>query len=115
MSTWRVLPQDFPADAGLVKDLLSALSGLQIVEFTKDVAIAPDLPAYGLAPPARQYILRSAATNSPAGPTNPIIAEVDFGTNQADKVFARRADERLRLCREARRFSAAARGRLADA
>ena len=26
--TWRVLPQDFPADAGLVKDLLSALSGL---------------------------------------------------------------------------------------
>ena len=65
--TWRVLPQDFPADAGLVKDLLSALSALQIVEFTKDVVIAPDLPAYGLASPARQYILRSAATNSPAG------------------------------------------------
>ena len=110
---WRVLPQDFPADAGLVKDLLSALSGLQIVEFTKDVAIAPDLPAYGLASPARQYILRSAATNSPAGPTNPIIVEVDFGTNQADKVFARRADEELCLCREARRLSAAARGKLA--
>ena len=91
--TWRVLPQDFPADAGLVKDLVSALRGLQIVEFTKDVAIAPELPAYGLASPARQYILRSAATNSPAGPTNPIIVEVDFGTNQADKVFARRADE----------------------
>ena len=46
---WRVLPQDFPADAGLVKDLVSALRGLQIVEFTKDVAIAPELPAYGLA------------------------------------------------------------------
>ena len=91
--TWRVLPQDLPADAGLVKDLLSALSGLQIVEFTKDVVIAPDLPAYGLASPAQQYILRSAATNSPAGLTNPIIAEVDFGTNQGDKVFARRTDE----------------------
>jgi hypothetical protein len=90
---WRVLPQDFPADAGLLKDLVSALSGLQIVEFTKDVAIAPELPAYGLASPARQYILRSAATNSPAGPTNPIVVEVDFGTNQADKVFARRVDE----------------------
>ena len=90
---WRVLPQDYPADAGLVKDLVSALGGLQIVEFTKDVAIAPELPAYGLAPPARQYILRSAATNSPSGPTNPIIVEVDFGTNQADKVSARRADE----------------------
>jgi Domain of unknown function (DUF4340) len=90
---WRVLPQDFPADTGLVKDLVSALGGLQIAEFTKDVAIAPELPAYGLASPVRQYLLRSAATNSPTGPTNPIVVEVDFGTNQADKVFARRADE----------------------
>jgi len=90
---WRVLPQDFPADAGLVKELVSVLSGLQIAEFTKDVAIAPELPAYGLAAPVRQYLLRSAATNSPTGPTNPIVVEVDFGTNQADKVFARRADE----------------------
>ena len=38
--TWRMLPQNLPADAGLVKDLLTALSGLQIVDFTKDVAIA---------------------------------------------------------------------------
>jgi hypothetical protein len=90
---WRVLPQDFPVDAGLLKELVSALRGLQIVEFTKDVAIAPELPTYGLAPPARQYILRSAVTNAPTGPTNPIIVEVDFGTNQADKVFARRTDE----------------------
>ncbi len=91
--TWRVLPQDFPADAGLVKELLSALGGLQIVEFSKDVVIPPDLPAYGLAPPALQYVLKSPATDSSAGPTNAIIAQVDFGTNQADKVFARRADE----------------------
>ncbi len=91
--TWRVLPQDFPVDAGLLKELEFALRGLQIVEFTKDVAIAPELPTYGLAPPARQYILRSAATNAPSGPTNPIIVEVDFGTNQAEKVFARRTDE----------------------
>jgi hypothetical protein len=91
--TWQVLPQDFPADGGLAKDLLSALSSLQIVEFTKDVATAPDLPRYGLAPPARQYILRSPATNAPSGPTNTIIAELNFGTNQADKVFAGRADE----------------------
>jgi hypothetical protein len=89
---WRLLPQGFPADAGLVKGLLSALSTLQIVEFTKDVAIAPDLPTYGLASPARQYILKSVA-NTPSGPTNPIIAELSFGTNQADKIFARRADE----------------------
>ena len=92
--TWRILPQNLPADAGLVKDLLTALSGLQIVEFTKDVAIAADLPDKGLASPsAQQYILRGLATNSPTGPTNPIIVEVDFGTNVGDKVFARRADE----------------------
>lgn len=89
---WHALPQGFPADAGLVKDLLSALSTLQIVEFTKDVAIALDLPTYGLASPVRQYILKSAATSS-SGPTNAVIAELSFGTNQADKVFAQRADE----------------------
>jgi hypothetical protein len=90
---WRVLPQGFPADAGLVKELLSALSALPIVEFTKDVVIAPDLPAYGLAPSVRQYILKSAMTNPADGATNSVIAELAFGTNQADKVFARRADE----------------------
>ncbi|HOC55445.1 MAG TPA: DUF4340 domain-containing protein [Verrucomicrobiota bacterium] len=91
--TWRVLPEDFPADAGLVKYLLSALNELQIVEFAQDVVVSADLPAYGLASPLRQYILRAATTNVPAGLTNPVIAELSFGTNQADRVFARRADE----------------------
>lgn len=91
--TWRVLPQNLPADKGLVKELLSALSSLQIVEFTSDVATAQDLPAFGLAAPERQYILRSATANSPNGPTNAVVVEVDFGTNQADKVYARRTDE----------------------
>jgi hypothetical protein len=91
--TWRIVPQGFPADAGLVKDLLSALSTLQIAEFRADNAIAQEWPRYGLASPARQYALRSAATNSPAGPTNSLIAELNFGTNEADKVFVRCADE----------------------
>ena len=46
---WRVLPQGWPADAGLVKYVLTTLGSLPIAEFTKDVVIAPDLPAYGLA------------------------------------------------------------------
>ena len=90
---WRVLPQGFSADAGLVKGLLSALNAFRIVAFTNDVVTAPDLAAYALAPPARQYILKSAATNAPGGSTNVILAELNFGTNQADKVFAQRADE----------------------
>ena len=91
--TWRVLPKDFPADTDLVGDLLAKLSDMPIVEFVNDVVIAADLPAYGLAPPARQYLLKSAATNSSAAPTNSLIVELDFGTNLAEKVFARRADE----------------------
>ncbi len=90
---WRVLPQGFSADAGLVKDFLSALSGLQISEFTKDVVIGADLPAFGLASPSRQYILKSAVTNAAGGLTNALVAELSFGTNQADKIFAQRADE----------------------
>jgi len=88
---WRALPQGFPADPGLVRELLSALNRLRVVEFI-DVVIAPDLPNYGLAAPILKYTLRSAPTNSATG-TNALLAELTFGTNQAGKVFARRADE----------------------
>ena len=90
--TWRVLPENFPADGGLVKDFLSALNTLRVIQFV-DVVIEPDLPGYGLAPPARRYTLRSAPTNSPASVTNAIMADLSFGTNQAGSAFARRADE----------------------
>jgi hypothetical protein len=91
--TWRILPQNLPADAGLIKEFLTALSGLQIIDFHSDSAIVPELPKYGLASPAEQYTLKGPAFNTAAGLTNTIIAEVSFGTNQEDKVFARRADE----------------------
>lgn len=89
---WRVLPQDFPADAGAVEELLSDLTQLQAV-LVKGVVIGQDLPGYGLAPPPRRYILKSALDNAASGPTNTTIAELDFGANQEDKVFAQRADE----------------------
>jgi hypothetical protein len=84
---WRVTePLNFAADAGLVTNLLAELAGpgLEIVEFVKDVVT--DFGAYGLAPPRRTYTLRG-------GGTNPVIARIEFGTNQLDKVFAHRADE----------------------
>ena len=89
--TWRVQPQNFPADAGLVESLLATFNNLRVVQFI-DAVIDPDLPGYGLASPARRYILRSAP-NSPAGVTNAVIADFSFGTNQAGKAFARRTDE----------------------
>jgi hypothetical protein len=90
---WRGLPQGFAADAGLVRNLVGALTALRIVEFTNDVVTAQELSAYGLASPARQYILRAATTNAAAGSTNGVVAVLDFGTTQAERVFARRADE----------------------
>ena len=95
---WRVVPEnspEFSADSDLVNDLLTSLTGLQIIDFVKGVVNAPDLPDYGLAAPARKYILKAACSTSAAGDSNSIIAELNFGfaTNQQDKVFARRTDE----------------------
>ena len=91
--TWRVLPQDFAADPVLVQAFVSELSGLRIAQFTKDVVNPAALPEFGLASPARKYVLEAAPASAPG--TNRVIAELHFGfsTNQADKVFARRTDE----------------------
>ncbi|HWH70286.1 MAG TPA: DUF4340 domain-containing protein [Candidatus Sulfotelmatobacter sp.] len=96
-NTWRVAPQNFPADPALVKDLFTVLSGMQIAEFAKDVVTPLNLPEYGLAAPARQFVLKAGLTNAngSAQITNVVIADLRFGcgTNQPGKIFARRADE----------------------
>jgi hypothetical protein len=91
--TWFVVPQNFFADAGLVSDMLRSLSEIE-VKFYNDVVVAPELPALGLVPPSYQIILREAVTNASVI-TNVPAEEIDFGTNQADMVFAQRADEKF--------------------
>jgi Domain of unknown function (DUF4340) len=90
--SWRVLPQNFFADAALVKDLLTNLSEMKVSQ-VKDVVPTVDLPTYGLAAPSRLYVLKSVSTDSSADSTNALLAELQFGTNQEHKVFARRTDE----------------------
>jgi len=91
---WRVVgPQTFPADAGLVNELFGNLSALEVVEFVKDVVTPLDLTTYGLAPPARQFILKTSPAKAGPTSTNTVIAELNFGATQNDRVFARRADE----------------------
>lgn len=92
---WRVSPADFPADAALAQELVAALSRLRVDQFRQDVVTPPDLPDYGLATPLRQYLLQGPATNSPAGPTNGLLADLSFGftTNLTDVIFVKRADE----------------------
>ncbi len=88
---WRIIePYQAPADPALVRGFLERLNALPIVEVEKEVVTDKDLPTYGLAPAARQYLLKSAAT---AGDTNQLLAQIEFGTNQTDKVYVRRIDE----------------------
>ncbi len=90
-SEWRIVePYNFRVDSALVQSFLGNLAQLRIVDYVKDVVA--DFSSYGLAPPARQYILEHQ-TASPSGLTNEVIAQVDFSTHHADKVFARRPDE----------------------
>jgi hypothetical protein len=90
--TWRIQPQNWPADNDLVPRLLGAVGGLRVVQFVKDVVTEQDLPAYGLADPSREFVIRSVSATTNGLATN-VLAEIQFGTNYQDKVYARRADE----------------------
>jgi hypothetical protein len=88
--TWRVLPENLPADAGAVQDLLAVFTSAPIAGFVKDVVNPPDLLDFGLASPLSRFILSPKANSSVV-----VSNEVWFGlsTNQQDKVFAKRTDE----------------------
>lgn len=88
-NSWRVLPQGFPADAALSAGLARAFAELQVADFEKDSVTKPDLAHYGLATPARKYILVWSA--SPLANNPPV--ELDFGTNSDGKIFAQRVGE----------------------
>src|SRR6266545_3672455 len=89
--TWLIVePISAPADPALVRGFVDRLNSLQRVDLFKEVVTALDLPNYGLAPPAREYVLKTAAA---APSANDPIARIEFGTNQADRIFVRRSDE----------------------
>src|ERR1051325_6921231 len=82
---------DIPADPVFVSEWLALLNQIEVTEFVKDVVT--DFAPYGLAPGKRQYTLRTTVTNA-IGPTNVIIAQLEFGTNAIpDRAFAHRLDE----------------------
>lgn len=92
---WRVTrPIEFPADGNVMREFIGNLVGMQFVHFnnmTADDAV-PDseFPSFGLDKPVRQYILKR---NSPAGASNSVQAQLDFGAeNKEGKIFVRRAD-----------------------
>jgi hypothetical protein len=87
--SWHVLPQDFPADQILAARVARSLSELEVLDFEKDSVTEPDLPRYGLAAPARTYVLSWAASPTATNPPT----KLEFGTNSNNQVFARRIGE----------------------
>ena len=91
-AVWSVTqPRVFAADPVLVREFLSRLAGLTVVEVAKEVVTDLDLPNYGLADPSRTYRLSvpGAATNDP-----PVLrAGLDFGSSREGQTFVRRTDE----------------------
>jgi hypothetical protein len=90
---WQISPHQLPADAELVREALATLNSLKIVEFTKDAVTPPALPTYGLAESARRYRISTSTTNDSGLATNTLVAELSFGTNDTEKIVARRSDE----------------------
>jgi hypothetical protein len=88
---WIVIePQATLLDPELIRELLHLLGRLE-GRVEKDVVT--DFAAYGLAPPARQYLLLATVTNATGSVTNRLLAQLDAGVRQGDKVFVRRGDE----------------------
>jgi hypothetical protein len=83
-------PQATAVDPDLMGDWLKLLARLE-GNVEKDVVT--DFASYGLAPPAHQFLVKSTITNAAGVVTNRLVAQLDIGARQADKIFARRPDE----------------------
>lgn len=91
-NSWRILPENFPADPVFVQQVIQDLTTNQAVDFAQDVVTEPLLPRYGLAKPARTIILETARTNADGTVTNVQEARLDFGVADG-KVYARPGNE----------------------
>jgi len=89
---WKIVqPYAAPADSLAALELMSNLAELEFAEFEREVVT--DFAPFGLAPPKRQYLLRTLVTNAVGAVTNPVIAQVDFGNPAGTRVLARRSLE----------------------
>ncbi len=95
--TDEMLKASFPADTNRMHDFIVDLSGLEIASSpgkfaVNDAVIEANLPTYGLAAPARKYVLKRSVAPAGGDPTNQVVAEMDFGSEADGKVYARRGD-----------------------
>lgn len=89
---WRIQPGAGTADAKLMRDIIGGIADLKVMEFTKD--IVTDFSPYALDPPTYTWILRGTQTNMVGvASSNAVLAQLELGGMQDEKVFARRPDE----------------------
>ncbi len=98
-----------PADSGLMRRFIEDLAKMQVVpingQFAKDAVNEPDLPGYGLAAPARKFVLKRDPKDATPLSTNLlVVAELQFGAEKDGKVFARRPEEKSVYAVEAADF-----------
>src|SRR5205085_10549382 len=89
--SWQAKPGGLTIDERIIREFLSLLRTVPI-EFVQDVVTESGLPEYGLASPVRQYILSTKNDLNP-GTTNRVLAALQFGSRQGNRVFVRRTDE----------------------
>jgi|GEM_PF-2847798 len=94
-NVWFInLPQKqnaYPAEPRLVNSFLEFLEKMEFVGFGKDVVT--DFSSYDLDPPIAQYTLKQQVATQTGTATNIIIASIQLGKNEDDKVVVRRDNE----------------------
>ena len=91
-NTWKITKETFPVDPALMKDFVTTLAKMQIVQY-KDAVTESDLPTYGLTNPVRQIVIQTAPDQG-ASATNGVTVQLSFGSSQDGKlIFVRRSDE----------------------
>ena len=81
----------FTADPETVRDWILNLATL---EGAVEADVVTDFKTpYNLAPPARQYLLKSTLTNGTGSVSNRLLGQMDLGARSGERIFARRPDE----------------------
>ena len=80
-------------DPGFFREFVGTILSLRILDIAKEVPTDADLQALGLKVPRISFEFYQTLTNSTGSPTNSLMAELAFGNNLPDRVYARRSDE----------------------
>ena len=81
----------FVADPEAMRDWIVNLA---MLEGAVEADVVTDFKTpYNLAPPARQYLLKSTLTNGTGSVSNRLLGQMDLGARSGERIFARRPDE----------------------